>query len=131
MNEPYIFYDGACGLCHFMVGFVVKRMKAKLFFFAPLEGPTFQKFKIEAPSNTLVVYLPENRQTLFKGAAVVYILKQLGKPWSFLGTCIGWLPLKLVDVCYSCVAKVRNKLFKRPKNSCPAIPKNLQKFFKE
>lgn len=85
MSESYIFYDGTCGLCHFLVRFVVKRMKMTPFFFAPLDGSTFLNFKIEAFPNSLVVFIPENRQVYFKGNAVIFILKRLGKPWSFLG----------------------------------------------
>lgn len=131
MNEPHIFYDGTCGLCHFMVRFVVKRMEKAPFFFAPLDGPTFQSFKIDSLPDSLVVYLPESQQCFFKGKAVIFIFKRLGNPWNFLGAFLNLLPLKFVDASYSLVAKIRNKLFKRPKTTCPSLPKDLKKFFKE
>ncbi|WP_420421911.1 thiol-disulfide oxidoreductase DCC family protein [Simkania sp.] len=130
MNEPHIFYDGTCGLCHSMVRFVLKRMDKTPFYFAPLDGPTFQSLKINQRPDSLVVFLPKTKQIYFKGAAVIFILSRIGKPWKALSVFLRWLPPRFVDAAYNLLAKSRRKFFKQPKTACPKVPKNLQKFFK-
>ncbi|MCB1083308.1 MAG: DUF393 domain-containing protein [Simkania sp.] len=130
MNEPLIFYDGTCGLCHFIVCFVLKRMGKSPFYFAPLNGSTFQSLTLSNPPDSLVVFVPETKQVLFKGRAVIYLFSRLGNPWKALSRFLECFPIKFIDGLYTRVAKLRRKLLKQPEKSCPNVPKKFQKFFK-
>ena len=70
-----IFYDGDCGLCHWVVRFVVKRLPSECSFrFAPLAGPTFAQAvatssRHELP-DSIVVLTPTNELLVRSSAAL-------------------------------------------------------------
>lgn len=136
MNQKIrVFYDGTCGLCHSFVRFILSRkMNVELFIFSPQQGTSFAKLlkiKEKAPSDSIVVYDPVEQKCLEKGEAIIFILHILGKPWSFLAYLLKIFPLWLVNIGYGIVAKIRHKIFKKPKELCPLIPSNLKQFFED
>lgn len=133
-NSPKVFYDGNCGLCHFFLRFTVLRMQIS-FIFSPIEGKTFcnlvQTKHIETIPDSIMVYDEKQDKIYFKIEAILYILSSLGKGWKILSYLISCIPLCITNACYDFIAKIRNKIFKKPTVVCPILPKNLRKFFKE
>jgi predicted DCC family thiol-disulfide oxidoreductase YuxK len=99
------------------------------FRFAPLGGPTFLAGVGEADRmrlpDSLVVRTEEGR-LLTRSAAVVHLLKRLGGLWRVIGTLGGWLPRSLLDWTYDAIARIRHRLFARPDDACPVVPKELR-----
>lgn len=130
--NPILFYDGACGLCHGAVLFVLKRDGAGAFRFAPLQGETLLE-QVPAESraalpDSLVLREPDGR--LFtRSSAVVAMLKRLGPFWRVMGALLWIIPRPLRDLGYDGVAKVRHRLFRKPDDACPIVPFELRDRF--
>ncbi len=128
-----IFYDGACGLCHGAVRFVLAEDRGGAAFrFAPLDGAAFgelvpERQRRELP-DSLVVRTAEGL-LLTRWPAVVHILGRLGGLWRVLGGVLGVLPVALGDRLYDGLARVRRRLFRPPSASCPLLPAHLRERF--
>lgn len=133
-ESPRVFYDGSCGLCHFFVRFTLLRMQTP-FVFSPIAGKTFCDLvrlkNIENIPDSIIVYDKKQDRIYFKTEAILYILRSLGKGWKALSYLIRCIPLCITNACYDFIAKIRGKIFKKPKTVCPILPENLRKFFKE
>ncbi|HTL97416.1 MAG TPA: DCC1-like thiol-disulfide oxidoreductase family protein [Holophagaceae bacterium] len=127
--NPVLFYDGDCGLCHGAVLFVLKRDRAGVFRFAPLQGETLieqvpEEVRAALP-DSLVLREPDGR-LLTRSSAVVGMLKRLGPLWRAAAALLWIIPRPLRDLGYDLVAKVRHRLFKKPEGACPIVPKDLR-----
>lgn len=125
-----LFYDGACGLCHRTVRFVLARdREGTRFRFAPLQGDTFQATFPPADRDrfpdSLVLKTADGR-VLTRSAAVLHIGERLGGTWLGLARGFGLLPRWLLDAGYDGVARVRKRLFARPAETCPLLPPELR-----
>lgn len=133
-ETPRVFYDGSCGLCHYFVRFTLTRMK-KPFIFSPLQGRTFFELiktkKIEYVPDSIAVYDKEQDRIYFKIEAILYVLRSLGKSWKCLARLISCVPICIANAGYDFIAKIRGKIFKKPKDVCPILSQDLRKFFKE
>ncbi len=128
-----VFYDGACGLCHGAVAFLARRdPEGRVFRFAPLGGATFRDRLPEAQGaglpDSLALLTPEG-DLLFRSGAVIRALRTLGGPWAILGRGLQLLPRPLRDGGYDLVARVRHRLFRKPEQACPTLPRDLQDRF--
>jgi predicted DCC family thiol-disulfide oxidoreductase YuxK len=131
-SADWLFYDGACGLCHGAVKFVIARDRdGSRFRFAPLYGDAFREHfpNIESLPDSIVV-LTSSGSTLVRSDAVSYILRRLGGAWSLAGSLLAFLPRLLRDSGYDAIAKVRLRLFRRPEASCPVLPAHLAARFR-
>lgn len=122
-----VFYDGACGLCHRTVTFLLKRdPEGQHFRYSPLQGETLIS-RVDAETRAglpdSVVVLTAEGQLLTKDRAVMHLLKRLGGGWAALAGAMGWFPRALRAWGYDRVAQVRSRLFKKPEGACPIIPK--------
>jgi predicted DCC family thiol-disulfide oxidoreductase YuxK len=127
-----IFYDGACGLCHRFVRFVLSEDRDGAFKFAPLQSETFTSAVPEEVRKTLpdsVIVLTAEGQVLSRSAAVTHVLLRLGGLWGAGGRVAPYLPQKLLDATYDRIAGVRYRLFKKPDDACPLMPKELRARF--
>lgn len=128
-----VFYDGACGLCHWSVAFLARRDRdGSRFRFAPLRGVTFRQRVPEglaaALPDSLALQTPEGR-LLVRTAAVIRALAALGGPWALVGRGLGLLPRALLDWGYDGVARIRHRLFRAPEGACPTLPRDLRDRF--
>ena len=133
MTEPEIlFYDGGCGLCHRAVRFVLAADRAERFLFAPLQGATFRQ-RIPEPDRLLLpdslVLQTTQGQLLTRSAAVLQILTRLGGPWRLLAAVGSLVPRPVRDALYNFVAGIRFRLFARPDDFCPLVPKERRARF--
>jgi predicted DCC family thiol-disulfide oxidoreductase YuxK len=136
MPEPppeLLFYDGDCGLCHRAVLFVLRHDgEGTRFRFAPLGGDAFEE-KVTGPMARdlpdSIVILTNNGGLLTRSAATVHILRRIGGAWALLGALLWLVPRPLRDFGYDFVARIRHRLFTRPKDACPLIPPALRARF--
>lgn len=116
-----VLYDGACGLCHASVRFVVARDRAGRFRFAPQDAAT-------ADPSTVVVLSADGRR-LVRSAAVLYMLSRLGGGWPLVAALGRLVPRPLGDAAYRAIARVRHRLFRQPQGLCPVVPPHLRDRF--
>jgi predicted DCC family thiol-disulfide oxidoreductase YuxK len=128
-----IFYDGACGLCHSCVRFVLRHDKAENFMFAPLQGEYAQS-KLDLTALTskygdTIIVETHTKELKVKSDAVIHILKTLGGAWGALGSLYRIFPKGVRNWGYDLVGKYRHTFFKKPAAVCPIVPNELQKRF--
>ena len=127
--NPILFYDGDCGLCHGAVLFVLKRDKAALFRFAPLQGGTLAELvppETRAALPDSLVLRQGDGSLRLRSSAVAAMLSHLGGAWPAIGFLLRVIPRFLRDFGYDCVAKVRHRLFRKPAGACPFVPPELR-----
>ncbi len=128
-QQHIVFYDGTCGMCHFVVQFLLKHDTRGCFVFAPLQGITaaseLSHWRNSYPlADTLV--LIENYQDLKQrkilafGKGALRICWLLGGAWKIIGI-LSFLPSCLYDWGYRWVASHRFQWFER--QTC-LIPKS-------
>lgn len=130
--QEIIFYDGTCGLCHGFIRFVLSEDHAGAFHFAPLQSETFTARVPEDVRKTLpdsVIVATADGRILSRSAAVAHVMQRLGGLWGLSGKLGALLPAKPLDALYDRVAAVRHRLFKRPTDACPMMPKDLRARF--
>ena len=129
-HKIIVFYDGQCGLCHRLVGFILKHAKNPFeFAFAPVYGKLFMsKVKPPYPENTVVVVF--NKKTFTYLEAVGFILKHFrSKSLQLIGALFFKTPKKLGRKIYLTVTLWREYMFKKPKGICPLVDKKFKKLF--
>jgi predicted DCC family thiol-disulfide oxidoreductase YuxK len=128
-----LFYDGACGLCHSAVRFVLAEdPHGRAFRFAPLEAESFAAAipaDVRATLPDSLVVLRPDGTLLLRSAAVREICARLGGIWRALGFASRIVPLALLDRVYDAVARVRKRVFSTPVDACPLVPPDLRARF--
>jgi predicted DCC family thiol-disulfide oxidoreductase YuxK len=120
-----LLYDGVCGLCNRLVGFVLKRDRRKLFCFASLQSSFAREIlslREDSPVDldTLVIigyYQTESKKHLVRSEAVLFVLRELGGFWRW-ARVFSLAPTFLLDLGYRFVAKTRYRFFGKY-DSCP------------
>lgn len=132
-DTEVLFYDGACGLCHRTVRFVIGAdAGGDKFSFAPLGGEFFLATVPEAERSGLpdsLVLRTRDGQLLVRSAAVLHILERLGGAWRMVAAVAQVVPRALRDSLYDTIARVRYRWFARPKDVCPVLPPHLRRRF--
>ncbi len=123
-----IFYDGACGLCHRFVTFVLAEDRAASFRFAPLGGAAFER-EIEASARAdlpdSIVVRTANGELLVRSRAALYVLERLGGLWRLIALVARLVPRPLADFVYDGIARLRSRVFAKPSSACPLMPPEL------
>jgi predicted DCC family thiol-disulfide oxidoreductase YuxK len=129
-RAPFIlFYDGACGLCHRTVRFLLAEDRAGLFRFAPLGGPTFldrvPPGERAALPDSMVLRTADG--TLLVGATGVLTTgRALGGWWRVGASAAAHLPNALLEAAYALLVRSRRRIFRRPDATCPLTPGSLR-----
>ena len=93
--------------------------------FAPLGGETFRSLvppeERGALPDSLVLRTPDGRLRV-RSSAVVESLRGIGGPWPAVAAALGLVPRALADRLYDGVARLRQRLFRRPAEACPVVP---------
>lgn len=141
MLKPYrpddtdrLFYDGGCGLCHKAVNFTLKYdPTGHAFRYTPLESELLDELlPPEHPRESLpdsVVVLTQRGEVLMKSDAALYLGMKMGGIWRALAHVGYAVPRGLRDVIYDMVARIRHRLFEKPKEACPLLPPELRSRF--
>lgn len=128
-----LFYDGACGLCHRSVSFILNRGERGLGIrFAPLYGETFRRripeHDREHLPDSLVILTPAG-DLLSRSRAVLHIFNRLGGGWCLLGWMGRILPRAFADAIYDLIARLRHRFFKKPEDVCPIMSSEQRQRF--
>jgi predicted DCC family thiol-disulfide oxidoreductase YuxK len=124
-----VFYDGECGLCDFIVSFLLKKDKERVFLFAPLQGKTAQKKLTPDLIEKDTLILIENFGTdqeniLLFGKAALRIAWYLGGFFTLFGI-LSFVKSTPFDFIYKIVARNRSKFFK---NRCTLLKNENDRF---
>jgi predicted DCC family thiol-disulfide oxidoreductase YuxK len=123
-EKHLVLYDGVCGLCNLLNKFVLTRDPQGIFDFASLQSTvgrsTLQRFG-RNPDDLETFYVVTNyrcqsQALLSKSGAALFVMKELGAPWSWLGV-FGIFPRALLDRIYDWIARNRYRFFGR-RESC-------------
>lgn len=128
-----VFYDGTCGLCHGFVRFLLAEDPAGTRFrFAPLGGKEFAKALGGGDTSALpdsVVVRTADGEVLIRSRAVIHVLERLGGIWRATAIVARVFPVRLLDAAYDAIARIRHRIFARPKQACPILPPSLRSRF--
>lgn len=122
MSHPILIYDGVCGLCNRFVQFILRRDRNAIFRFAWLQSAPaariLARHGVANPSHLETVYVTLNHELpderlLSRSAAVLFVLKQLGRPWRSTAFLLQLTPNFLRDAAYNAVARHRYRIFGR------------------
>ncbi|MBI4509425.1 MAG: DUF393 domain-containing protein [Deltaproteobacteria bacterium] len=130
-----VLFDGDCGLCSRFVQLVLSRDRDDKFRFAPLQGSFATKALAphgKDPRELTTVYVIPRQGTtsprlLEKARAVVFILSELPGMWK-LARLLSLIPTPILNAAYNLVAKVRYRLFGKPR-ACPAPDPSIRHRF--
>ncbi len=128
-----VFYDGNCGLCHRSVRFALAEdPTGEAFRFAPLHGDAFERELDEEAARGLpdsIVVVTHEGRVLVRSRAIFRMMDGLGGLWRALAILMRLIPRPIADAAYDGVAAVRHRVFRRPADVCPIIPKRLRSRF--
>lgn len=129
-NQPIVFYDGVCNLCHWSVQFLLARDPGQRLRYASLQS-SFSRSLLSSFKGQGVVAVPEDsfvfyrKGTLFtEGLALVQVLKTLGGRYRVLALLLSCLPMFILNWGYRLVAQHRYQLF--GENSGCSLPRPEQ-----
>jgi predicted DCC family thiol-disulfide oxidoreductase YuxK len=111
---PLVLYDGVCALCNATVTFVLKRDRARVVRFAPLQGETAKALQAAHPEISgvdSIVWIDAAGRAFTRSAAALAIGRYLGGGWAVLATI----------AVYDLVARWRYRVFGRY-DACPVPP---------
>ena len=113
MENHVVLYDGECGMCNFVVQWLMKENLEKNMLFAPQQGEWVARNFPDAASWNAVGYVKDGK--IYYGfTAVRVMLSVLGRHWSVLGRLLWIIPKPLGDWGYGVVAVNRKRFFKSP-----------------
>ena len=137
-GHSMVFYDGACGLCHRTIRFLLAEdAVGSRFRFAPLDSDRFRTACAASGSgvepgesfpDSVLVQRP-GEAMLTRAEGVLEIGQQLGGLWRLLSIVVGWVPRAILNVGYDFVARIRHRLFTKPNDVCPILPAHLRDRF--
>src|SRR4051812_23884080 len=130
-----LLFDGVCGLCAWLVQFVLARDSAGTFHFAALSSPQGRAMVTRQggdPDDVSTVYVVADYQTaeprpLVRSRAALFVAGALGWPWKAL-TLFGVLPTALLDRLYDIVARNRYRVFGRREHCLMPRPEWRDRF---
>ena len=125
-----VFYDGQCGLCHRAVRFILAEdLAQEAFHFAPLDSDRFRsalpRERRAALPDSLIV-LTDEGHLLSRSSAVLHVMQRLGGLWGILALLSKLIPGLLRDAIYDVIAQFRHRLFRKPAETCPMLPRHLR-----
>jgi predicted DCC family thiol-disulfide oxidoreductase YuxK len=130
-----VLYDGVCGLCNWLVAFLIRHDRRDQFRFAPLQSEFAQtllhRYALNSADFDTVVVLAEFRQdserALTRSDAALWAIGQLGGVWKLLMVA-KLIPRRLREALYSFIARRRYRIFGKY-DQCPLPqPEDRHKF---
>jgi predicted DCC family thiol-disulfide oxidoreductase YuxK len=126
-----VMFDGHCGFCNASVRWLLRRDRGDRLRFVALESeraaPVLARHELgrsmaggSIPKTILVVRDAGGaaESVLVRSDAVVALLRELPRPWPWVGAALGWVPRPLRDLGYRLVARWRYRIWGRLE-SCP------------
>jgi predicted DCC family thiol-disulfide oxidoreductase YuxK len=114
-----LLYDGGCGVCKFLVQFVIRRDPTDAVRFAPLQSATATRIcsLLHIPIDISTAILVQNHGDIVSthSSSILRLLPYLGFPYSTLGPVLLWIPLIVRDTGYRLFARNRGDIWKMVK----------------
>lgn len=110
-----IVYDGICRFCSAWVRFLLRRDRAGLFHFAPMQGPTGRRLLADQgldPDDPSSFLYRENGRVYQDSDAVLRVVGQLGGAWPLV-RLLRLVPGFMRDAVYRLLARNRYRWFGR------------------
>lgn len=112
-GKKVIVFDGVCNFCNWVVNFIIKRDKKRIFLFVPSQSipgiKIMGQLKLENIGDDSIILI-EDGDYLIRSEAVLEVFKHLGSGWKYT-KYLRIFPLKLRDWGYSIFAKHRYSIF--------------------
>jgi len=111
-EQNIVFFDGICGLCNRMVGFVLREDHERIFLYSPLQGETFRRIARDHPKAMAMDSIfvlrrsPDKEILLQRSDAFLYILDNLPR-YRWLGRFGQKFPAPIRDAFYRLIAATR------------------------
>ena len=125
--QRVIFFDGVCGLCNAWVDFILKRDRAGIFSFAPLQGNYAKEMEPEASENLNTMIYLVSGQRYYRTGAILRILRDLGGIW-YLAWVFWFVPFFIRDFFYGLIARNRYRIFGKKENCRIPTPEEKVRF---
>ena len=124
-GQTLVLYDGVCGLCNWLVRFLLRRDRHDHFRFAPLQSEFAQELLrrhgLDTSDLDTVVVLADfglsSERALTRSDAALWSVRQLGGPWRAFSVA-KILPRSLREAAYRLTARYRYRVFGRY-DACP------------
>ena len=135
-DRTLVLYDGVCGLCDWLVRFILARDREARFRFAALQseaaGRALSNYGLD-PGDLNTVYViaawQSPRERVFaRSRAVFHCLTELGGVWRVFGRIGSVLPTVFAETLYRGVASVRYRIFGRF-DTCVIPPAHVRRRF--
>jgi predicted DCC family thiol-disulfide oxidoreductase YuxK len=108
-------YDGGCGVCKFLVQFVIQRDQTDAVRFSPLQSPTAQEvcrdLHITIDLSTAVLILEHGKVIRTHSSSVLQLFRYLGFPYTTLGPVLLFIPPLVRDYGYAIFARHRGDIW--------------------
>jgi predicted DCC family thiol-disulfide oxidoreductase YuxK len=132
--EHLVLYDGACGVCHRTVQWILREDARGDFRFAPLQGPTAAAVRARHPEVPTdldsVIYVERSNGTervSMRSEAIFRIAERLGGPAARF-VALRALPRALTEAAYRLFARNRHRV-SRAIGVCPLPPPSAEPRF--
>jgi predicted DCC family thiol-disulfide oxidoreductase YuxK len=127
MPDKIIYFDNECQLCDIFIRKVIIYDKVKIFSFSSLRSNhAINNLPIQFTQNFDTYVIVINGQIFTRGGAVRIMLKELDLRIIYFFSSL--IPLKILDLSYDIVGKLRFRIFGRNKNSiCNIIDDEIRK----
>ena len=124
-----VFYDGICALCNGAVTFLLKRDRAGVFRFAPLQGELaaqlLPKYGIDPSELDSIVVVADwntpGERPLTRSTGALHALALVEGVWGTFARAAQLIPASVRDLVYGAVARTRYRTFGRY-DVCPIPP---------
>jgi predicted DCC family thiol-disulfide oxidoreductase YuxK len=108
------FYDGGCGVCKFLVGFVIDRDMTDHIRFSPIQT----KFALDIckiysmPTDASTAVLIDEKGGHTQSSSVLFMFRYMGIPYIWLGFLALLVPVFIRDYAYRTFAQNRGAIWK-------------------
>jgi predicted DCC family thiol-disulfide oxidoreductase YuxK len=134
-HEHVVLYDGVCGLCNWVVRFILARDRRGRFHFASLQSDAARRLLAPhgidpATLDTFYVLPHDQAQSgtpLARSRAVLFVASKLGWPWR-AAAVFHLVPNPLRDAVYNLVARHRYRTFGKYEQCPIPAPEHRRRF---
>jgi predicted DCC family thiol-disulfide oxidoreductase YuxK len=127
MEDTIVFYDGDCGLCSYVVLFILKNEREEKLMFCSLQSEFAVEFlKKKGYDATLLntLYFFNGSKIYRKSSAALQIVRYLKSKWQLF--LVLWIiPWFIRDIFYDIIASIRKKIVA---TSCSLEKRNSARF---
>ncbi len=118
VSKTLVLYDGVCGLCNWLVAFLIRHDRRDQFRFAPLQSEFAQtllrRHRLNSTDFDTVVVLTDFQQAseraLSRSEAALWSVSRLGGIWRTFAVA-RLIPLKMREALYRLIARNRYQVF--------------------